>query len=89
MVLVVPGLQTVQENLIADPKFTGANAEYSPADLPARADITRSTELPLRGVLEPLQRLEDSCLSRHGGFTLLLFFLDDVFGRVGDKLFIR
>ncbi len=43
----------------------------------------------LARVLEPLQCLEDFFLARDGGFALFLFFLDDLFRRVGDEFLVR
>ena len=46
--------------------------------------------LPLSaGFLQPLQRLENLGLARHRRLALFLFFLDDLFRRVGDELLVR
>src|SRR5258705_13971025 len=37
------------------------------------------------GVFQPLQRLEDFCLSRRRCLAFLFLFLDDFFGRIGDE----
>ena len=41
------------------------------------------------GVFQPLQRLEDFCLSRRRCLAFLFLFLDDFFGRVGDEFLVR
>ena len=44
--------------------------------------------IPLRGVLQPLQRLEDFLFPRHRRVALFLFLFDDVFRRIGDEFFV-
>src|SRR5258705_5413053 len=52
------------------------------------ASLLAMTRKHLRGVLEPLQRLDDPGLPRHGRLTLFFFFLDDFFRRVRDEFLV-
>src|SRR5580704_2305893 len=58
---------------------------------PARKTLICASEKGspiLRCVLQPLQRFEDLFLARHRSLALFLFFLDDLFARIGDELLI-
>src|SRR4029079_7547062 len=51
---------------------------------------TRSPSSPrtLRRVPQSLQRLDDLGLAGHGRLALFLFFLDDLFRRIGDEFLV-
>src|SRR5258706_14213983 len=51
------------------------------------ASLLAMTRKHLRGVLEPLQRLDDPGLPRHGRLTLFFFFLADFFRPLGAEFF--